>query len=104
MCKTQKVELRVWSLSFFFFKETILHILWFYHITQDIWCQAIEKVYAFLVANSWKEELIGLGIHVYKRLSMIRFNKIISYQIWKTRCKVLFEEGFLVNVVETVSL
>ena len=56
------------------------------------------------MANSWKEELIGLGIPVYKRLSMILFNKIVSYHIWKTWCKVLFEEGFLVNVVETVSL
>ena len=84
-------------------KETTLHMLWFYQITQDIWCKAGSKLYAFIVANSWKEGLIDLGILVDKIFIMIIVNMIISYHILKTRCKVLFEEGFLVNVVETVS-
>ena len=78
-------------------------MLWFYQITQDIWCKARSKLYAFIVANSWKEGLIGLGILVDKIFSMIIVNMIIFYHILKTRCKVLFEEEFLVNVVETIS-
>jgi hypothetical protein len=84
-------------------KETTLHMLWFYQITQDIWCKYRSKLYAFIVANSWKEGIIGLGIPLDKIFSMIIVNMIISYHILKTRCKVLFEEGFLVNVVETIS-
>ena len=78
-------------------------MLWFYQITQDIWCKARSNSYAFIVANSWKEGHIGLGIPVDNIFSIIIVNMIISYHILKTRCKFLFEEWFLVNVVETVS-
>ena len=78
-------------------------MLWFYQITQDIWCKSRSKLYAFIVANSWKEGIIGLGIPVDKIFSMIIVNMITSYHILKTRCKVLFEEAFLVIVVEIVS-
>jgi ABC-type Co2+ transport system permease subunit len=55
------------------------------------------------VDNSRKKGIIGLGIPLDNIFSMIIVNMIISYHIFKTRCKVLFEEGFLVNVVETIS-